>query len=109
MIELFIPFDTTAARSAEGERIKEPEAAARAEKRKKKGGKKAKQQRMEIAKCLPTLDEELRNCKAIVRYIMRHEAENEQSKWCKAEGRNRLRRLAKLWHYWPSFCYCCLL
>ena len=41
---------------------------------------------MESAICLPTLDEELKSFKAIVRYIMRHEA----------EGRNRLRRLAKL-------------
>ena len=95
-IELFILFDTTAARSAEGEHIKEPEAAARAEKRKKKEGRKAKQQRMETARCLPTLDEELKSFKAIVRHIMRHEVENEQSKWFKAEGRNRLRRLAKL-------------
>ena len=77
-IELFILFDTTAARSAEGEHIKEPETAARAAKRKKQEGKKAKQQRLGSAITSPTLDEKLKNFKAIARHTMRRGADTEQ-------------------------------
>ena len=44
----------------------------------------------------PTLDEELKKFKAIIRQIMRHEATDEQAKWFTMEARNKLRRLAKL-------------
>ena len=65
-------------------------------KKKEERRKQTKQQRIESAMSMPTLDEELKSFKAIVRHIMRREADSEQSKWFKAEGRNRLRRLAKL-------------
>ena len=82
--------------SAEGKHIKKPEAAARAENRKKNEGQKTKQQRMGSAMSMPTLDEKLKRFNGIVRHIMRREADSGQSKWFKAERRDKLRRLAKL-------------
>ena len=88
-IELFILFDTIAARSAAGDHVKDPEAAARAEKKTKTHGGKARRTRTEDATLKPTLEEELAKFKAIVRHIARHEADHQQGDWFKAAGRSK--------------------
>ena len=56
-IEFFALFDTTAARPAAGGHVKDPEAAARAEKRKAQKEGKAKKIRTEDATVKPTIEE----------------------------------------------------
>ena len=44
----------------------------------------------------PTLDEEIKLFKAIVRHVTKHEAEQEKVKWFRADTRASLRRLSDL-------------
>ena len=44
----------------------------------------------------PTLDEEIKLFKAIVRHVKKHEAEQEKVKWFRADTRASLRRLSDL-------------
>ena len=71
-------FDTGGNRSEAGQHSKNPEATKRAKERKEKA-RSAKAKKMGISDTTvaakPTLDEELKQFKAIVRHVMRHEAE----------------------------------
>ena len=44
----------------------------------------------------PTLDREIKQFKAIVRHIMKYEAEQKVAKWFMSDARARLRRLSNL-------------
>ena len=105
---MFILFDPTAARSAAGDHIKNPEVATIAEQKREEQGTKKKGTRMGHATVKPTLDEELAKFKAIVRHITKHEANHQQAEWFKAESRLKLRRLASLGIRVPTRC-CCIL
>ena len=81
-LELFILFDTAGHRTDDGQHVKDQGAHGRAEIRRNKAkdanGKKKKQKASAIAK--PSLDEELKRFKLIVRHTMRHEAEPKNKK-----------------------------
>ena len=62
----------------------------------KQKARRPKQLRTDSAVCKPTLDEEIKSIKPIVRHIMRHETAVDQSKSFHAGSKNRLRRFAKL-------------
>ena len=81
--ELFVLYDTAGGRTEEGEHVKDPAANVRADKRRAMSkSSKAKRnkgpQQSAIAK--PSMDEERKLFKAIVRQITRHEATPQQSK-----------------------------
>ena len=98
-IELFVLFDTTGYRSEEGQHIKNKAVTKRAEGRKgnKKNAKgKRGSPKEATAESKPTLDEELKVFKAMVRHITKYEAEPQASKWFQADSRSRLRRLGNL-------------
>ena len=77
-VELFALFDTGGKRSEEGQHIKNPEATQRANQRKAKA-RSANAKKMgtcdSTVAAMPTLDEELKQFKAIVRHVMKHETE----------------------------------
>ena len=95
-IELFVLFDITAARTQRGQHIKDSGAKKRADARNKK--KEAAQRRSTNANaCVkPSLDEELKRFKAIVRHIGKHETGQEHAGWFDMERRSNLRRLGDL-------------
>ena len=80
-MELFALFDTGGKRSEEGQHIKNPEATRRTNQRKAKA-RSAKAKKMGASDttvaAMPTLDEELKQFKAIVRHVMKHEAEKKR-------------------------------
>ena len=82
-VELFALFDITGSRSEEGQHQKNPAATRRAEKRRQKTrdarNKKANLNETTVV-AKPTLDEELKLFKAIVRHITKCEAEQTNSK-----------------------------
>ena len=97
-LELFILFDTTNARNEQGKHIKDRDAKKRADARTKKrrseGGAKGRSHGQAIVE--PSLDEELKRSKAIVRNITRHELNQTQTNWFGMERRAKLRRLGGL-------------
>lgn len=98
-LEIFVLLDITGARAAAGVHLKSPDAARRADARKTKKTKilsNMQNARSADAISLPTLNEELRAFKAIVRGITRHEATHEDGLPFKAEKRDHIRRLADL-------------
>ena len=98
-IELFALFDITGNRSEAGQHVKNPAAIKRAEKRRAKA-RCSRAKKLNISEsCVvakPTLDEEIKQFKAIVRHTTRHEAEQKAAKWFQSDTRSRLRRLGKL-------------
>ena len=92
-MELFTPFDITATRSTDGGHTKDPEAPARAKKKKTKEAQKKKNGH-EDATTKPNLDEELAKPQAKMRDITHHEASHQDARMFKAEKRVELRRLA---------------
>ena len=98
-IELFILFDITGGRSQEGQHQKKPAATRRAEKRKgnmKDAKGKNGSHSGTTAVSRPTLDEELKTFKAIVRHTTKYEIEQKTIKWFNADNRPSLRRLGNL-------------
>jgi len=97
-IELFVLFDISGARSADAMHQKNPSATARAAKRKaaqrQAKGKNGKSQ-SSTAEAKPTLDEELKLFKAMVRHITKIETRS-NGKWFQADSRPKLRRLGNL-------------
>jgi len=98
-VELFALFDMSGMRSEEGQHIKSPEMMQRAKVRKAKA-RNAKGKKMgtsdSSAAAMPTLDDELKQFKAVVRHVMRHEAESKAAKLVQTDTRSILRRLWKL-------------
>ena len=93
-LEAFILFDTAGGRTAKGQHVKSPEAAERARKRKanmKKGN-------IEDVAAIPkaSMDEELKQFKAICRYILNNDLQDDQRGWFRMEARQQWRRLALL-------------
>ena len=98
-MELFALFDLTGNRSANGQHQKNPEATKRAERRRQKARcARIKKLNLNATTVVtkPTLDEEIKLFKAIVRHVAKHEAEQEKAKWFKADTRSNLRRLNDL-------------
>ena len=100
-LELFVLFDTSGARSAKGDHVKDLKAADRAAARSAKY-KKSKLNDKKVgckanAVILPTLAEEIGRFKAIARHIVKHDTINrDQAEWFKMEERAHLKRLADL-------------
>ena len=92
--EVFILFDTRGGRTTEGQHVKSPAAMERAKKRR------SKEQIGNIintsAMVKPTLDEEIMQFKAICRYILHNDLQEEHRKWFRMEPRMQWRRLALL-------------
>ena len=90
-IELFTLFDLTGKRSVNGQHQKNPEAAKRAEKERQKT-RCARTKKLNLNETTvvtkPTLDEEIKLFKAIVRHVTKHEAEHGKAKWFKADTRS---------------------
>jgi len=97
---LFILFDITGSRSQEGQHQKARAATRRADKRKGNikdaKGKRGSHNGTIAAEPKPTLDEELKTFKAIVRHIAKYEPEPEVIRWFQADNRPSLRRLGNL-------------
>ena len=72
-IELFAPFDTTGARTQRGQHIKDIDAKKRGDARRKKTEANLSRGIKGSASVKPSLDEELKRFKAIIRHIGRHE------------------------------------
>ena len=81
--ELFILFDTTGERTTKGQHETSPVAIERAKKR--KGKTKAGNLNDAAAVAKPTLDEEIKQFKAICRYILNNDLQEEQRKWFRME------------------------
>ena len=103
-LELFALYDTSGQRSKKSEHVKDEKAKKRLEERMKlkesvrpeeDGGKK-KRQHSTGAISNPTLREELKRFKDLVKQISKHEADSTKQKWFQMEQRQRLRRLADL-------------
>ena len=98
-IELFALFDITGSRTERGQHQKEPEAAKRAEKRRNKS-RCAKAKKGNISDIMvstkPTLDDELKLFKAIVRHVARREVKNGKGEMYRVDNRASLRRLNDL-------------
>ena len=96
---MFTLYDLTVNRSEKGHHLKNPEAEKRAEKRRLKA-RCAKVKKLSLNETTvvtkPTLDEEIKQFKAIVRHIMKYEAEQEKAKWFRVGSRASLRRLSNL-------------
>ena len=102
-LELFTLFDLPGVRTIKGQHIKDTAATERARIRKSKGrhaeakgGRRKGNLILTSAVVKPTLDEEMKRFKAIVRYITSHDLPHDQSKWFRLEPRAALRRLAPL-------------
>jgi hypothetical protein len=96
-IELFVLFDITAARTQRGQHIKDIGAKVRADARNKKKEAAQRRKQGDASACVkPSLDEELKRFKAIVRHIGRHETGQEHAGWFDMERRANLRRLGDL-------------
>ena len=98
-IELFALFDLTGNRREEGQHQHNPAATRRAEKRREKArGSKSKKSNLNDTTVItkPTLGEELKTFKAIVRRTTKYEAEQKAAKWFTTDNRARLRRLGNL-------------
>jgi len=95
--EPFVLLDVSGARTAKGDHVKDAKARKRADARNKN---RIKQQgsRTRIGNALvqPTLDEELKRFKAIVRHIAKHEVDSDQGRWFLMETIARHRRLGAL-------------
>ena len=92
--EVFILFDTRGGRTTEGQHVKSPAAMERATKRRSKDKTGNIINTAAIVK--PTLDEEIKQFKAICRYILHNDLQEEQRKWFRMESRPQWRRLALL-------------
>ena len=94
-MELFIVYDTTGNRSEKGRHQKDPEATKREEKRRQKS-RCAKNKKRNLSDTMvvtkPTLDEEIKLFKAIVRHVMKHEVKQGKGKWFRMDTRANLRR-----------------
>ena len=101
-IELFALFDIAGERTEKGQFQKNPEATRRAEKR-KLASRNTKKKRSNLNDTTvvskATLDEEIKDFKAIVRHIFKHEAKLAKGKWIRVENRSNLRRLNDLGIY----------
>ena len=112
-LELFVLFDTGGYRTINAQHIPNPDALERARERRKirgSNGPKASrakrrgtgsnddiddiQNHAAVAK--PTLDQEIKMFKAIVRHITKHDLDDQQRKWFQMETRQNLRRLGSL-------------
>ena len=93
-IELFILFDTAGGRTTKGQHEKSPEAAERARRRKGSAKKGSIKDVAAIAKA--TLDDLLKQFKAICRYILNNDLQEDQREWFRMEARPHWRRLAML-------------
>ena len=98
-IELFVLFDITGSRSEKGQHQKNPAATRRAKKR-RENAKDAKNKKRNISETMavakPTLDEEIKLFKAIVRHITKFEIEPKEARWFIADNRPCLKRLGNL-------------
>ena len=99
-LELFTLYDTSGDRKVGCEHVKDQKAIERAKERRRQAGNKERPRstraREENAIVRPTLQEELKRFKYIVRQIAKHEFEGEEKHWFKSETRQRLGRLANL-------------
>ena len=95
-LEIFILFDVTGARSEKGQHIKNEAAAERATARRKKQKTTQTKGHLTSAVVRPSLDEELKRFKAIVRHIAKHEMQEDQGNKFEMEKRAQLKRLAPL-------------
>ena len=96
-LELFVLFDVSGARTSKGDHIKDPKARKRADARNKKRSK-LQGGRTTIGNAIvqPSLDEELKRSKAIVRHIAKREVDKDQGRWFLMEARAKFRRLGPL-------------
>ena len=92
--ELFILFDTSGGRTTAGQHQKSQAATDRAKKRKSKEKKHLTSDTAAIPK--PTYDEEIKQFKAICRYVLSNDVQEEQRKWFRGEVRPQWKRLALL-------------
>ena len=92
--EMFILFDTKGGKTTAWQHEKSPAAMERARKRKSKAKKTNINDTVAVAK--PTYDEEIKQFKAICRYILNNDLQEEQRKWFRFEMRPQWRRLALL-------------
>ena len=80
-MEMFTLHDVTCTRSEQGQHVKNPAAIRRAEKRRAKA-RCAKTKKVNFSETTivtkPTLDEEIKLFKAIVRHVTKHEAKQEK-------------------------------
>ena len=98
-IELFVLFDLTGNRTEVGQHQKDPEATKRAEIRRRNSRcAKHKQGRLNDTMVItkPTLDEEIKVFKALVRHIFKHEVKHGKGKRFRMDNRSNLRRLNDL-------------
>lgn len=98
-IELFALFDLTGNRSVNGQHQTNPEATTRAGQRRQKATcARSKKQNLNETTVVtkPSLDEEIKLFKAIVRHVTKHEAGQGKANWFKADARANLRRLNDL-------------
>ena len=98
-LELFTLFDTTKARNKQGHHHKDEEALKRARARSSKLKKTKTERDRRTAEIRPTLNEELGRFKAIARYILRHDANEQQASWFSMEARAQHKRLTDLGVY----------
>ena len=95
-IELFTLYDLTGNRIQKGQHQKDPGATNRAEKRRLKS-RCAKNKKTKISDTMvitkPTLEQELKLFKAIVRHITRHEVKQGQGEMFRVDNRANIRRL----------------
>ena len=87
-------FDTVGGRTTAGQHEKSPAATERAKKRKSNAKKLATSDIAAIPK--PTYDEEIKQFKAICRYVLNNDVQEEQRKWFRFEMRPQWKRLALL-------------
>ena len=99
-LEIFVLFDISGARTKRGQHIKDEAAIQRARVRNKgkfgSSGKKNRDVTKISATVKPTLDEELKRFKSIIRHIAKHEADEEHAGWFEMEKRTHLKRLGPL-------------
>ena len=96
-MELFALYDITGDRIEKGQRQKDPEATNRTEKRQQKSRcTKSKKRNLSdiMAITKPTLDEQIKLFKAIVRHVMKHEVKQGKGKWFRMDNRANLRSLS---------------
>ena len=84
---MFVLFDVTGARTSKGDHIKDPKARERVDARNKRSIKQQGGRAIGNAIVQPSLDEELKRFKAIVRHIAIHEVDKDQGKWLLMEAR----------------------
>jgi len=95
-LEIFALFDTTGARTERGQHVKDEAAAKRAYEREKRKQASKKRGIKGSAIVKPTLDEEIKRFKSIIRHITKHEGGSEHAGWFEMEKRAHLRRLGTL-------------